>query len=63
MVIKEVRTMEIVKLKIITRNTIAQWKCPKCGKTNTEYNYRRTVVHCYGCGKQFKGEFEEGGKK
>ena len=58
--------MKVVKLKIVEHKIKVMWKCPLCDKTNVEYNYddsREEVLHCYGCGAQFKGEIEKEEKK
>ena len=51
--------METVKIKIIAKNIIIQWLCPRCNRTNTERQYEGTVLRCYMCGKNFKGEIEK----
>jgi len=50
-----------VKFEITKKSILAKWKCPNCGRVNSEWLYddpQKTALHCHGCGEHFKGELE-----
>lgn len=50
-----------VKLKITKKSILATWRCPSCGRINSEWLYddpQRIALHCHHCGEHFEGELE-----
>ena len=52
---------ETVKLKIIKKDILAKWKCPKCKKIHSEWLYdkhQKKALHCTDCFNYFNGKLE-----